>query len=153
MLIQFKRSRLRAVIEAVQDGRYITCPKEGYEWEDNELLAVAGACMSELMFRREVRNCETTDERLRCHRKLPFDRLSSRLAVALNYAVCVTSTLGNGLVSERDKTYKTEIIYNDPEFECMKPPKGPDDGPPAPDGSPPQGESPTSGNAVMQTAA
>ena len=121
MLIQFKRSRLRAVIESIHHGRYITCPKEGYEWEDNELLAVGGACMSELMFRRQIRHMETTDDRLRCLRRVPFDRLSGRLSTALDYAICVISTLGVSRVSEREKTYKTEVVYHHPKFELMKP--------------------------------
>ena len=153
MLIQFKRSRLRAIIDAIDHGRYITCLDEGGVWEDNELLAVAGACMSELMARREATLCENTDEPLRCHQQLPYDRLSTRLAMALNYALCVTSTLRNCNVCDDEKNYKTEVVYEEPQFMCMKPlPAIPDDEPPSPDGSTPRGETPAPGNAVMHAA-
>ncbi|MCG8405379.1 MAG: hypothetical protein MI923_09295 [Phycisphaerales bacterium] len=147
MIIKFKRSRLRSIIDSLDHGRYITCPREGEEWEDMELLAVAGACMSELMFRRETELMETTDEVLRTDRHLPFERLSSRLSVALDYAICVTSTIRSCHMWPGDKTYKTEVYYNGSVFKLMKAPKdGPTDKPPAPEGA-------TVDNAVTRQAA
>ena len=157
MLIRFKRSRLRALLDSIHAGRCIPCARnDGEPWSNNDLLALAGTCMAELMVRRELKQIETTEEPLRCHLKQPFGRVSPRMAVALDYVVSIASTITNDCTAEGDKTYKMEVVYNGPEFELLKPPKAkpkPDDGPPAPDGSPPQGESPASGNAVMQTAA
>lgn len=124
MLITFTRNRLRSIIEAIDLGRYIACPKEGEQWEDNELLALAGVCMSQLMFRREDEHRETTDEPLRCDEHRAFGRLSSRMTAALNYALTVASNITNGCVScsteSPDKTYRVEVWYDGPHYQYMK---------------------------------
>lgn len=152
MLVQFKRSRLKAILDSLQHGRHITCPKEEHPWEDDELLALAGACMSEMMFRREVEQNETTDEPLQCHLSKPYDRLSSRLTTALNYAVSVASALSFCPLAKGDKTYRMKIHYEHSEFHCIKPSKfASDKPPPEPDDSPPGDESAAS-DTVVQAA-
>ena len=150
MLIKFTRNRLRAIVDALEQGRYITCPAEGKRWEDSEILALAGACMSELMFRREVAQTETTDEPLRFDLHLQYGRLSGRLTTALNYVLEVASAIHNGCVAwngeNDDKTYKIEVFYDHGEFQLFKPRKAkPSDGPPE--------KAPTAKNAVMRSAA
>ena len=156
MLIQFKRSRLRKILKALNTGRDIPSEEVGKPWEDSELMAVAGVCLAEMMFRRELDQRDTTDEPLLIHLSKPVSRLSRRLEAALNYVVTTASTItngSNGCDVKGDKTFRVEVAYKGPEFECVKAPKAkPDDGPPAPDGSPPQGEIPAPGNAVMQAA-
>lgn len=123
MMITFTRNRLRSILEAIDHGRYIACPKEGDQWEDSELLAVAGACMSQLMFRRENDQRETTDEPLRCDEHRTFGRLSGRMTAALNYALAVASNITNGCVpcyGDDDKTHMIEVTYEGPEFQYLR---------------------------------
>ncbi|MCG8409208.1 MAG: hypothetical protein MI923_28735 [Phycisphaerales bacterium] len=155
MLIQFKRSRLKAILDALEHGRHITCQKEERQWDDNELLALAGACMAQMMFRREVEQCETTDEPLQFHLRKPYDQLSSRLTVALNYAMSVASAIDTCPLAKGDKTYRMEIYYDHAEFHCEKPSKkNPDNESPAPDDKPPSdaSESAADDEAMRQAA-
>jgi hypothetical protein len=145
MWITFTRNRLKAILESIEEGRYIVCSDEGGKWSDDELLAVAGACMTTLMVRQEIAGSETTDEPLKLDLGLPFRRASTRLRVALNYAIFVTSGINNGCEEEDrddddagangDKTYKVEVVYDHPKCMVMYPPGTSSD----PDGPPPGG--------------
>lgn len=125
MLVTFTRKRLIAVLDALSHGTCITAPANGHEWDDSEILAVAGACMSELMFRREVEQDETADEPLRFHSGRNYGQLSGRLSAALNYALGVASNLSCGTLAGKheapDKTYKVEIRYDMGEFRVRLP--------------------------------
>ena len=178
MQITFTRNRLRSIIEAIDEGRYITCPNEGEaSWDDSELLAVAGTCLAHLMCRREVLQRGTTDEPLQFDLRRPFHRLSARMTKALNYALTAASNILNDCVpDEEDKTYLIEISYEGPEFLYTR--VRPDDAeaefdeevdeedeaaeaddetsascsaPPESDNESSSGEDASDGNAVMQT--
>ena len=76
-----------------------SAPKHGKEWEDSETLAVAGACMSELMFRREVEHDEIADDPLRFHVGQNLERLSGQFRYKWQF---VGSAVRTGLHSNRE---------------------------------------------------
>ena len=116
MLVTFTRKRLMEVIDALENGSCVVAPKIGKQWPDSDILAIAGACMSELMFRREVKLDETTDDPLRFHLHRTYDRLSGRMTAALHYALSVASNITCGRLSAGyeavDKTYEVQIEYD-----------------------------------------
>lgn len=156
MIVTFTRNRMRSILDALENGHCITNPQEGQRWEDGDLLALAGTCMAELMFRREAELGDATDEPLSCDVKRTFGRLTGRMTKALNYALAVASNLTNGCISgvnPADKTYRVEVYYDGPNYEYMR--VGPSDlesDEAYKDKEPLQCEVPTNGDTVGQAA-
>lgn len=177
MLITFTRSRLRSIIHSLENNRCITAPETDGYWNDCELLAAAGACLSVVMHRRENDRRGRTDEPLRRDLGLPYYHLSTRMTVAMEYALTAASNLINGCVEpDEEKTYSVKLVYKAGEFQCNRlgededyyegDDPDPGDGPTGPDetpangvpsdsdGTPSQGASASTGNQpVMQAAA
>jgi hypothetical protein len=114
---------MKVILDAVAEGRCICKSGEaGERWSDSETLAVAGACMAELLRRREETQVATTDEPLRVDMEWPYTRMTKRMETALNFAIqqaCVARDCYRDPTVDSDKTYRVEIVYTRPGFETV----------------------------------
>ena len=123
MQIKLTRSRMRAILDALSEGRCICNPGEaGRPWGDSEMLAVAGACLSELMRRREELQAATTDNPLRVDMEWPYARLTARMTRALDFAIEIAGVARDRYrfpSDDKDKAYRMEIVYTRPGFDIV----------------------------------